>query len=97
MPNTNPPWRFTQIAKSGGQIHGAHRRSRVARRIPTNSNEKRWGRISRNQWEVAAASQTATVAPRMEPLTRKATHAARPKTAKRTTKFRQATASGCNA
>ena len=72
-PNTKPPCRLHQSTISGGHSHGAQGRSRVSRTMPTKSSVTSCGRMSRNQYEVAAAAQSAAPAPNDEPQWRRAT------------------------
>lgn len=54
-----------------------------------------WGRTSRNQWQVAAASQVAAPAASAEPLARQALRATSAKSATSSARFSHAAPSGC--
>jgi hypothetical protein len=93
-PKTNPLCRLTQIIISGGQSQGAHARSRVRIRMLTKKRVQTCGRMSRNQYEQAAAMAMLMPAASAEPLTERAFSYARPKTAKTSPSWNHATASG---
>jgi hypothetical protein len=62
--------------------------------MPTNKSVSSCGRMSRNQYELAAAPHSASPAPNDEPQWRRATSKATAKTATRRPRFAHATSCG---